>query len=95
MTFADAVAGPNGVPLFPVQLVEAVCEFAICAILVRMSVSGASRREPWMLVVAYILMYAPVRFVLEFFRGNATSDALDPLGNSSGSVMWKRVRSMS
>ena len=28
-------------------------------------------------------------------RGNATSDALDPLGNSSGSVMWKRVRSMS
>lgn len=71
VTFADAVAGPNGVPLFPVQLVEAVCEFAICAILVRMSVSGASRREPWMLVVAYILMYAPVRFVLEFFRGDA------------------------
>lgn len=57
--------------MFPVQLVEAVCEFAICAILVRMSVSGASRREPWMLVVAYILMYAPVRFVLEFFRGDA------------------------
>lgn len=151
MTYTHAVSGPNGVPLFPVQLVEAGCELVICAILVAVSVrtfgrnrnpkasprrdphptfdqgsrdelqaqrqlqaqcassacNSQSHREPesdcelqphrepesdcepepdceslrrsqaahspnpWGLLALYCLMYAPVRFVLEFFRGDA------------------------
>lgn len=158
MTYTHAVSGPNGVPLFPVQLVEAGCELVICAMLVAVSVrtfgrnrnpKASPRRDPhptfgqgsrdelqaqrqlqaqcassacnsqlhrepepdcepqphrepesdcdpesnceshrwsqvahspnpwgaspnpWGLLALYCLMYAPVRFVLEFFRGDA------------------------
>lgn len=59
---------PNGVPLFPVQLVEAGAEAAVFILLlchlkrgVRGSVSAA----------IYLLSYGVLRFALEFFRGDS------------------------
>ena len=59
---------PNGIPLLPVQLFGAGFElalFALCAGLARRGVGG--RR----LLGLYLLLYAPARFLLEFFRGDA------------------------
>lgn len=55
---------PNGVPLFPIQLTEAVGNFLITAILL-LYVDVLKRNRG---VFLYIFLYAPMRFALEFFR---------------------------
>ncbi len=68
VTFSNAVAAPNGVPLLPVQLFEAGGNLILSAVLVilffkenpRLSLSGL-----------YLICYGVMRFVLEFFRGDA------------------------
>lgn len=52
--------------VLPVQLFESGAELLICAYLVRCS----SKNKPYM-ICRYILLYAPVRFALEFLRGDA------------------------
>lgn len=57
----------NGVPRFPIQLVEAgwnLCLFAVLALLQR---KGKCRGH---LLQLYLLGYAPARFLFEFFRGD-------------------------
>ena len=58
--------GPGGVR-FPVQLWEAGAEGVIFLLLLRYSRRAA---PPGKSLAAYLLLYAPVRFVLEFFRGD-------------------------
>lgn len=68
IAFSNSIAAPNGVPLLPVQLIEAAAELCIFAALMACAVRGM---HPWRLLAVYLLLYAPVRFTLEFFRGDA------------------------
>jgi phosphatidylglycerol:prolipoprotein diacylglycerol transferase len=66
VVFRRAIGGaPNGVALFPVQLLEASLNVAIFLILLRVSKKSASGLR---LALAYAGMYAIVRFVLEYLR---------------------------
>lgn len=58
---------PNGVALFPVQLMEAVGNFVIAAVLLLYIDLSKQKNGPYL----YILLYAPMRFTLEFFRYDA------------------------
>lgn len=49
----------------PVQIIESAYELLLFFLLLRLS----KRREP-RLIRAYLLLYAPFRFVIEFFRGD-------------------------
>jgi len=78
VTFTDpysarVVGVPLGVPLHPAQLYEATAEVVIFVFLVflwrRRSFSGQ-------VFVAYLMLYAVVRFVIEFFRGDPRGDYL-------------------
>lgn len=68
VVFHESAGAPNGVALFPVQLVEAVCNLALFLLL-----AVLSRRlvEKWRVLPLYLGLYACLRFVLEFFRGDA------------------------
>lgn len=91
VAFTHAVAGPNGVSLLPVQLWEAAAELVIFLFLL-----WYSRRSPRGTLRAYLLAYAPVRFVLEFFRGDAARGVYGPFSTSqwiglaalAAAVLW-------
>ena len=61
----------------PVQLFEAAYLVGMCAVLSLMSLKNKKH-----LLGAYILMYTPVRFGLEFLRGDEIRGALGPLSTS-------------
>jgi len=73
VTFTDPAAAqiggaPLGIPLHPVQLYEA----AVCLALFGFLVWLARRRHrDGDIILAYTVLYAIARFVLEFFRGDA------------------------
>ncbi len=68
VVFTHSPAAPNGVPLYPVQLVEAVAEIALFVLLAVLSVKGVSGVR---MLGLYSVLYGGLRFVLEFFRGDA------------------------
>lgn len=57
----------NDVRRLPVPLMEAACNFCIFLILLRLFRKEMQKGK---LVFWYMVLYAPVRFVLEFFRGD-------------------------
>lgn len=66
--FPPGSEAPSGVPLFPVQLVEAVYNlllFVVLALLAR------RLRQKWVAFPLYLIAYGVGRFILEFFRGDA------------------------
>lgn len=75
VTYTNSAVAPLGVPLIPVQLFEAAGELLIFAFLLWYS-NHAKKRE--YIVCAYLFLYAPLRFVLEFFRGDV----------ARGSFLW-------
>ena len=79
VVFHVSEVAPNGVPLLPVQLVEAGCElllFALCAALARRGRDGRHILGLW------LVCYALLRFTLEFFRGDAARGFVGPLSLS-------------
>ncbi len=58
---------PVGVPLFPVQLVEAFFLFLLFAVLLLLFLKNNPSFDCWLV---YLGAYAVLRFVLEFFRGD-------------------------
>ena len=66
---AASIGGaPLGVPLHPVQLYESI----VCAVLFVVLVRLARRKRfDGEVILAYTLLYAVARFILEFFRGDA------------------------
>lgn len=60
---------PLGVPLLPIQLIEAAGLLLIFSVnlIVYLRTKEGTIRTVWV----YFLSYAPLRFVLEFFRGDA------------------------
>ena len=72
-TFTDPDAAPIGgaplgIPLHPVQLYESIVCLVLFGVLVRL---GRRKRFDGEVMLAYTLLYAIARFVLEFFRGDA------------------------
>ena len=66
--YSSDIYTPIGVPLFPVQLVEATCLFLIFAGL--MFVYFKVDKNKHLPVFVYAASYCVVRFVLEFLRGD-------------------------
>jgi phosphatidylglycerol:prolipoprotein diacylglycerol transferase len=73
VTFTDPDAAriggaPLGIPLHPVQLYESIVCLVLFGVLVRL---GQRKRFDGEVILAYTLLYAIARFILEFFRGDA------------------------
>ena len=73
VTFTDPEAAriggaPLGVPLHPVQLYESIVCLFLFAMLVQLS---RRKRFDGQVILAYTLVYAVARFILEYFRGDA------------------------
>lgn len=69
----------NDVRRLPVPLIEAVCNLVIFFILLRLFKKG---KENGKMIFYYMLIYPVVRFVLEFFRGDAIRGFLFGLSTS-------------
>jgi len=73
VTFSDSDAAtvggaPLGVPLHPVQLYESFICLVLFVVLVRLA---RHKRFDGQIILAYTVLYAAARFVLEFYRGDA------------------------
>ena len=79
IAFTNSPVAPNGVKLLPVQLLEAGLEVLICLFLLWYANRRPSSSR---LLGVYLLLYAPVRFVLEFFRGDVERGFLLSLSTS-------------
>ena len=67
IAFTHSLSAPNGIPYFPVQLLEAACEAIIFLFVLRLSLRAAGQgRALWL----YLCLYAPARFLLEFLRAD-------------------------
>ena len=67
ITFHNSPLAPNNVPLFPMQIVEAICNFIIFIVL---CVSYKKFLGTYTTLALYLVLYSIVRFILEFFRGD-------------------------
>lgn len=94
VVFVNSPVAPNGVKLIPTQLIEAVAEVLICLLLLWYA---RRRPAPLRLLSLYFLVYTPVRFVLEFFRGDVARGFLWSMSTSqwisiliflAGIVIW-------
>ena len=67
ITFHNSLLAPNDVPLFPMQIVEAICNFVIFIVLL---LTYKKFLGTYKTVGLYLVLYSVVRFTLEFFRGD-------------------------
>lgn len=74
-----SLGAPAGVPLLPVQLFEAAWQLTIFLLLLWFTSRPARARFA---AEFYILLYSPVRFALEFLRGDAERGFLFGLSTS-------------
>lgn len=76
---AEIGGAPLGVPLHPVQLYESIVCFAIFGVLVWLA-----RRKKFegQVILAYSIMYAVARFLIEFVRGDADRGFVGVLSTS-------------
>lgn len=86
IAYTHALAAPNGVPLVPVQLIEAGCNAAIFLVLLayvlRDGPAGSDPARSIGVLGLYLVLYSPVRFALEFWRGDAIRGAIGALSTS-------------
>jgi phosphatidylglycerol:prolipoprotein diacylglycerol transferase len=76
IAYRNSIAAPNGIPLLPIQLIEAVGLFLIFIILYfyekRNRINSEHKTSSDLnLIFLYVYLYAPFRFILEYFRGDA------------------------
>ena len=67
IVFHNSLLAPNNVPLFPMQIVESICNLIIFAIIF---VTYKKFIGTYKSIALYLILYGIVRFVLEFFRGD-------------------------
>lgn len=67
IVFQNSDIAPNGVPLFPSQPLEAICNMLLFGALL---LYGRRVRPTGRVTGIYLLSYAIIRFVLEFWRGD-------------------------
>ena len=73
------VASANGVPRFPVQLVEAGLNLLLFFVLFYLYKKGKAHRR---ILALYLLIYPVYRFILEYFRGDSYRGFLFGLSTS-------------
>jgi len=79
VTFTRSLGAPNGVPLLPVQLFEAVANLCIFAIVWNYT----KKERSWIAVAClYGLLYSFARFWLEFLRGDVVRGAVFGMSTS-------------
>lgn len=78
VVFPAESAAPSGIPLFPIQLVEACCLFALSGILFFMY----AKLKSGYVIEAYFILYAIIRFCLENYRYDSARGYLGPLSTS-------------
>ena len=76
--YSESIVAPNGIKLFPVQGIESFCLFILTIILVILILKNHSCSTH----LIYILTYSVLRFILEFFRGDAERGKLFFLSTS-------------
>lgn len=67
VTFKNSLGAPNGIPLLPIQLIEASGNFLLFVLLALLFVRNNPRLS---LSGLYLVCYSVMRFILEFFRGD-------------------------
>lgn len=67
IVFHNSVLAPNNVSLFPMQIVEAICNLIIFIILL---CTYKKFLGTYKTLGLYLILYSIVRFILEFFRGD-------------------------
>ena len=65
VTFHDSPVAPNGISLFPVQLLESGLNAILCVALL---LYARKHRPPGRVIGLYLIIYAVERFCLEFLR---------------------------
>lgn len=79
VTFTQAIGGPNGVPLLPIQLIEAganlITFFVLMALLKRF-------KRPLQDFGLYLAIYSVERLIFEFFRGDIVRGSFLSLSTS-------------
>ncbi|NLO48852.1 MAG: prolipoprotein diacylglyceryl transferase [Clostridiales bacterium] len=68
LTFPEGCAAPAGTALFPIQPFESVLNIIL---FIALMLLGRRKRRDGLLFGSYLLFYSIIRFVLEFFRGDA------------------------
>ena len=79
IVFHNSPAAPNGVPLIPTQLIEAIFNFLLFLVLIILS---GNRRIRHYLAHIYLFAYPIFRFFIEFFRGDVIRGFLWGLSTS-------------
>ncbi len=69
ITFYNTELAPIGVPLFPMQIVESICNLIIFIIIL---LTYKRFKGTYKTIALYLVLYSVVRFVLEFYRGDVT-----------------------
>ncbi len=73
---------PKGIPLLPVQMIEAICLLVLFVVL---EVLFFKCNKKGVVAAVYLLGYAIIRFVLEFFRGDLARGLI--LGISTSQII--------
>ncbi len=69
--YTNSLYAPNNVYLFPVQLIESICNFLIFAVLAYIIFTTSEEKvKNSKAVEIYLILYSTIRFILEFFRGD-------------------------
>ncbi|MGK9250272.1 prolipoprotein diacylglyceryl transferase [Paenibacillus humicus] len=68
IVFQNSTLAPNGVKLFPTQIMSSVGDFLLAFILL---IYARSEKSPGKVGALYIMLYSIGRFVIEFFRNDA------------------------
>lgn len=94
ITFYNTEFAPTGIPLFPMQIVESICNLLIfIAILLTYKKFKGTLKT----ISLYAILYSIVRFTLEFFRGDIARGILLGLSTSqwisialfvAGIILW-------
>lgn len=71
ISYVNSVYAPNGVRLFPVQVFEAIADLAIFGVLVYILLKRPDSSRTFVMLKTYLVMYACIRFLLEFLRGDS------------------------
>ncbi|NLP35114.1 MAG: prolipoprotein diacylglyceryl transferase [Clostridiales bacterium] len=66
--FEHSPVAPNGIPLFPIQLVESASNLSFGIIL--LFYAKKTERKPGKVIGLYVIYYAIMRFTFEFLRGD-------------------------
>lgn len=67
ITFYNTQLAPVGVPLFPIQIVESICNLIIFIIIL---ITYKKFKGTYKTIAIYAVLYSVVRFALEFYRGD-------------------------